>query len=54
MNERDQLFLGHVLEAIAAIEGFTAEGRAYFMADLDGSKRCNGCFHANFMPFWMP
>ena len=34
MNERDRLFLGHVLEAIAAIEGFTAGGRAHFMADL--------------------
>lgn len=34
MNERDELFLGHVLEAIAAIESFTAEGRADFMADL--------------------
>ena len=34
MNERDRLFLGHVLEAITAIEGFTTEGRAYFMADL--------------------
>lgn len=34
MIERDRLFLGHVLEAIAAIEDFTAEGRAHFMADL--------------------
>jgi uncharacterized protein with HEPN domain len=34
MNERDRLFLGHVLEAIAAIEDFTAEGRGFFMADL--------------------
>ena len=33
MKERDRLFLGHVLEAIAAIENFTAEVRAYFMAD---------------------
>ena len=34
MIERDRLFLGHVLEAIAAIEDFTTEGRAHFMADL--------------------
>ena len=34
MNERDQLFLAHILEAVAAIESFTAEGREYFMADL--------------------
>lgn len=34
MNERDRLYLGHVLNAIQAIESFTAEGRAYFMADL--------------------
>jgi uncharacterized protein with HEPN domain len=34
MNERDRLYLGHVLEAIAAIETFTTEGRALFMADL--------------------
>ncbi len=34
MNEHDRLFLGHVLEAIAAIESFTADGRAGFMADL--------------------
>lgn len=34
MNERDRLYLGHVLEAIAAIESFTTEGRAYFMSDL--------------------
>lgn len=34
MNERDRLFLGHVLEAVTAIESFTEEGRAAFMADL--------------------
>ena len=34
MTERDRLFLGHVLDAIAAIESFTAEGRNYFMSDL--------------------
>lgn len=34
MNDRDRLFLGHVLEAIAAIESFTAEGRAFFTTDL--------------------
>lgn len=34
MNERDRLYLGHVLEAIAAIETFTTEGRALFMAEL--------------------
>ena len=34
MTERDRLFLGHVLEAIAAITSFTAEGRSYFMSDL--------------------
>ena len=34
MTERDRLFLGHVLEAIAAITSFTAEGRGYFISDL--------------------
>lgn len=34
MNERDQLFLRHVLDAIAAIESFTREGREQFIADL--------------------
>ncbi len=34
MNDRDRLFLRHVLEAIAAIESFTVEGRAEFQADL--------------------
>lgn len=33
MTERDGLFLGHVLEAIAAIESFTLEGRAFFITD---------------------
>ncbi len=33
MNERDRLFLGHILEAIADIESFVVEGRASFMAD---------------------
>lgn len=34
MIERDGIFLGHVPEAIAAIESFTKEGRAEFMAEL--------------------
>ena len=34
MTERDGLFLGHVLDAIAAITSFTAEGRSFFMSDL--------------------
>lgn len=34
MTERDRLFLGHILDAIAAIASFTAEGRSYFMSDL--------------------
>ena len=34
MTERDRLFVGHVLDAIAAIESFTAEGRLYFLSDL--------------------
>ncbi len=34
MNERDQLYLRHVLDAIAAIESFTPEGRDRFIADL--------------------
>ncbi|OGA15319.1 MAG: hypothetical protein A3I63_01575 [Betaproteobacteria bacterium RIFCSPLOWO2_02_FULL_66_14] len=34
MNDRDRLYLGHVLEAIAAIEAFTLDGRSSFMADL--------------------
>ena len=33
MNERDGLFLNHVLGAIAEIQSFTADGRAGFMAD---------------------
>ena len=33
MNERDQLFLAHILEAIADIQAFVVEGRASFMAD---------------------
>lgn len=34
MTERDRLFLGHILEAIRAIESFTTEGRGHFMSDL--------------------
>lgn len=34
MKERNRLFLGHMLEAIGAIESFTSEGRAFFMSDL--------------------
>ena len=33
MNERDALFLVHVLEATADIETFTVEGREAFMSD---------------------
>jgi uncharacterized protein with HEPN domain len=33
VNERDALFLGHVLGAVADIGNFTAEGRQVFMAD---------------------
>lgn len=33
MNERDRLFLKHILDAIADIESFTAAGRAGFMTD---------------------
>ena len=33
MNERDKLFLNHVLSAIAEIESFTTDGRGGFMAD---------------------
>jgi uncharacterized protein with HEPN domain len=33
VSERDRLFLGHILEAIADIESFVVEGRASFMAD---------------------
>ena len=33
MNERDALFLGHLLDAAADIEAFTAEGHKAFMAD---------------------
>ena len=32
--ERDRLYLGHILEAIAAIESFTSDGRAEFLRDL--------------------
>lgn len=34
MNERDRLFLGHVIEAISAIESFTVGGEGEFMTDL--------------------
>lgn len=34
MTERDGLYLGHILEAISAIEMFTADGRDAFFADL--------------------
>jgi uncharacterized protein with HEPN domain len=34
MKDRDRLFLRHVLEAVAAIESFTADGESAFMADL--------------------
>lgn len=33
MNERDQLFLNHVLSAIAEIQAFTTAGRSGFMTD---------------------
>ena len=33
MNDRDRLFLRHVLSAIAEIESYTTEGRTGFMAD---------------------
>lgn len=33
MNERDRLYLRHVLDAIGAIESFTSEGRGLFMSD---------------------
>ena len=33
MNERDALFLGHVLDAVAEIESYTHDGRAAFLAD---------------------
>ncbi len=33
MNERDGLFLDHILVAIADIEDFTARGKAHFLVD---------------------
>jgi uncharacterized protein with HEPN domain len=33
VNERDRLFLAHILEAIADIESFVAAGREGFVAD---------------------
>ena len=33
MNERDRLFLAHILEAIAAVGEFTAEGKGAFLVD---------------------
>ena len=33
MNERDRLFLNHMLSAIAEIESFTTAGQSGFMAD---------------------
>jgi uncharacterized protein with HEPN domain len=33
VNERDQIFLAHIQDAIADIESFVADGRASFMAD---------------------
>jgi uncharacterized protein with HEPN domain len=34
VNDRDRLFLGHIAEAIAAIEHFTAGGPSEFFSDL--------------------
>lgn len=34
MNERDGLYLGHVAQALAAVQSFTGDGRQAFMADL--------------------
>lgn len=34
MNERDQLYLRHIFDAIGAIESFTGEGREQFANDL--------------------
>ena len=34
MIERDRLYLGHILEAFAAVESFTTGGRAEFLSDL--------------------
>ena len=35
MNARDELYLAHVLEAIAAVERYTAGGReAFFASDM--------------------
>ena len=33
MNERDQLYVAHIAEAVARIRRFTATGRTVFMAD---------------------
>jgi uncharacterized protein with HEPN domain len=33
MSTRDELYLAHILEAIAAIERFTAGGREAFVAN---------------------
>ena len=33
MNDRDRLYLQHIVEAISRIERFTADGRTAFMAD---------------------
>jgi uncharacterized protein with HEPN domain len=33
VNERDRLFLGHILDAIADIEDFVVDGRTAFMVD---------------------
>ena len=33
MSERDELYLEHILDAIAAIERYTAGGRSAFFAD---------------------
>jgi len=35
MNERDQLFLNHVLSAISEIQVFTTAGRSGFMTDSE-------------------
>lgn len=34
MNERDRLYLTHVVAAIDAARSFTVEGREVFMVDL--------------------
>ncbi len=43
MNERDGLFLNHILSAITEIGSFTADGRDGFMSDRKTQPKQTPC-----------